>query len=447
MQVQQQMNDGLTMAAITLGTAGVGSVFGGLANTARIANMGRLGTVLMAGGELATSAVIGGVTSAAMRSSDATPMTMANFKSGAIEGGLMTGATIGARGMGTSVSLSEAKEVVNLAKNGAKLTEKQAKIYASIKNTATERLLAGGCSPMTVNTVRGAYQSSNALAMSLGFNIASGIRQNQNNPEDDSTELDQGTVTLGAVTNLVGDWCGDLLARLTHTEVIKQTVQSAFSNFSSGILDAIGPAAQQQDAKVAESLGIKVALLGQMKDQHRNYFDILNEACLSGATSTLTAPLIAGVKTSAGSFYGRLATKKPQHIDRSQIIQSLADHLNEQKQEERVPIKPSANESTHPYGQPESQSVERQKLLPDRGQEALPALVLVPGRNGNTTILPWHFLFFFGLFLIKEGLGAEIVQAVSEHHVCTESRCIGLFCLIQTERGSSCHVRARRGGR
>jgi len=88
--LQDQMNEGLVMSASMLATMGVGTVFNGLVNTGRLANLSR-GAVWAS--ELSTSTILGGTISAVGRQTDGgdSGEKWRNFGSGMVEGLLNTG--------------------------------------------------------------------------------------------------------------------------------------------------------------------------------------------------------------------------------------------------------------------------------------------------------------------------------------------------------------------
>jgi hypothetical protein len=292
-QIQAQVNNGVTMIAITVATAGMGSVFTGLASTARVVQLGRVGQGLMLAGEITASGLAGGTVSTLMRASNNSSASR-NFASGFVEGGLMSIANIGGRAIGGSVG--ETREALAAARSGATLSARQTQLLSS----ATGRLLAseGEHAVAAAYAMQAAYRVTNATMQGTGFMIAGNIRQGNQLLEG----VDAHSVMFSAGTALAGDLVGNGLSRVMRSDLARAMVENQMSGFTSGTLDGIQVAMQEQDTALAERLGVPVGWLSdETKRRYRDWGAVLEQAAQTGAMNAFSAPLVTALSHASSS--------------------------------------------------------------------------------------------------------------------------------------------------
>lgn len=347
-QNQKQTADAAAMTALTLLTAGSGSLVSMAGLTGRAAF----------GAQLTLNMVGGGVTSAAFRQTagGGIDQAMNNAGSGVVEAAAMT---FGARG----TQFMQELKVLKAARLGpgavSQLSAQEQKLLAS---EATQALLKEEVVERTVDlmarnklaaeVIEGMWRPANALMQSTAFTVAGTMRDG-----NQSERLNAQNLALGTLWMLGGEYAGSLFKKVGNIgkvdeallasgkqkapwwqvaprspvgkfmdEYAQQLPEELVNNFVNSGLDGIHQGFENERDRLAQEFHISREMVtDQFLKQHINLNNVLSYALQSAAEGTVSSPMTSLASHSLRTFEHGM--KRGSAAD-EQLLQSHKDEEN-----------------------------------------------------------------------------------------------------------------------
>ena len=309
MEIQEQVNNGIAMTAITVATAGTGAIVTGLSGVAKIAALGRVGQVGLQALRLAGSSLGGGIASSITRASDRSS-TSGNFVSGMIEGATIETAGLFSKGVG---SVKQAQEVLGLAAPKADATLAEiAKYYTArkaVENSLTGKILTSGAdkvkSKLLALGTQATHEVISAASQGAAFTYAGAERRGQSAEE----VLTPDVVAASTGTQLVGNIVSSYIAPMFKTPLVRAYVAGSANNFSSSSLDGLSGAKTRDNERIKRG-----------EQASRDWAAIGLDAARSGAAGSWFTPLTVGV------HHITEKTGENNHTDLTKLHEALTEH-------------------------------------------------------------------------------------------------------------------------
>lgn len=297
---QKELADAATMAAITVATAGAGSVFSAAATAGRIT----VGAAYAA--ELGTGVLAGSVISVAGRASDSS-----NWKDNAIAGGLEGGAmafgSVFGKAVGAINDVRQLKTLADMKNAGQVLAAEE----AALLNTAVGKLALQGASEMQIKAAYYSTRFADALVSTTAFTVASEVKEKGLDyvMQHKIETLQKGDLLAGTAWNLAGQAVGHafgsfatnatkggdgrLAKAFQENGIGNRMLNDTVNSFTNGGLGAMNAAYDAERERIGQELGIdKNLVTGDLLRERANYASIIGTMAEAGWSAALSAPIM-----------------------------------------------------------------------------------------------------------------------------------------------------------
>jgi hypothetical protein len=310
-QQQKLANDAIVMAATTVATAGVGSLVSGLVNT------GRLTAVSGYAVEIAADGLIGGAVSTVGRAS-ATSNEYRNFAGGFVEGSAMGFGSSFGRALGNLKQVEQINHLVALQKAGQALNPEQ----LAIMNSLVGKMVQSGVNPASMNALYYSARLADSAVQTTAFSVSGALREHDQTHAWDhvnASNIALGTMFMfgtqqfaerlttapGKVLESSGldkkfGLEGGTIARtmgLSEAGLASRAMSDSVNAYSNAALGAIAQGYDQERARVAEQLAVKLGVNPDdvpldMIESNMSFARIASTVNEAGIQAMLTAPML-----------------------------------------------------------------------------------------------------------------------------------------------------------